>query len=138
VSIRVRAGKSLGLIVLVFEGVVTEEEFERQLGPLIDSPEYTLTPMMLVDMIGAIRGEPSTEFIRRYARRIARNVDDEIQGPAKMAFAAVRDEFFGLGRMYEMLRAESPVEFAVFRSRDEAEQWLGLPIDYEAQLTDVA
>jgi len=54
-----------------------------------------------------------------------------------MALVATRDEFFGLSRMYATLREDSPVEVKVMRSLREAEQWLGLPDDYEAKLTDV-
>jgi len=135
--IRVRASKTLGLVVLILEGVITEEEFDSQVTPLMDLPEYNLMPLTLVDMTKAVRGEAPSEFVRRNARRAARNVDDAIQVPAKMALAADNPEFYGLGRMYEMLRVESPVEIAVFRTRREAERWLGLSSDYETQLTDV-
>jgi hypothetical protein len=37
-----------------------------------------------------------------------------------------------------MLRGASPVEFRVFRSLGEAEQWLGLRPGYEAELGDLS
>ena len=36
---------------------------------------------------------------------------------------------FGMARMYQMLRDESPDEIRIFRNIDEARAWLGLPVD---------
>jgi hypothetical protein len=50
-------------------------------------------------------------------------------GESRLAIVAPRDELFGLGRMYEFLRGDSPVDVRVFRERKEAELWLGLSKD---------
>lgn len=135
--IHVRADKNLGLAVVLFDGVVTTDEFERHLGPLLEDPEYSLMPLTLVDMTLAERAEGPSEVVERHAYRAAKNIDDKIEGEAKMALVATRDEFFGFGRMYSLLRHGSPVEFAMFRSLAEAEQWLGLPENYRAALQEV-
>lgn len=135
--IRVRVGSKLGLIVIVCEGVVTAEELESELAPLIEMPEYSLVPLALVDMTAAERFEGSSEIIRRSARRAAAFVDERVERGARMAIVGTQDEFFGLGRMYEMLRAPSPVEFRVFRTPDEAERWLDLPCGYASELSDL-
>jgi len=135
--IHVRASSELGLAVLVFEGVVTVEEWDRHVAPLVETPEYSLMPLTLVDMTAALRGDGPSDIVRRHSRRAAANIDAKIGSGSKMALVATRDEFFGLSRMYATLREDSPVEVKVMRSLREAEQWLGLPDDYEAKLTDV-
>lgn len=136
-AIRVSVNTDLGLVVLIFEGVVTVEDFASQVGLLVDSPEYALLPLALVDMTATLEGSGAGEIIRQQARRAARNIDAKIDDGAKLALVSTRDEFFGLGRMYQALRDDSPVEVGVFRSRPEAEQWLGLPAGYEEDLTVV-
>lgn len=135
--IRIRASDELSLIVAIFEGVVTGEEFEATVAPLIAQPKYATMRLTLADMTGAVRGDASAEIVRRQARHSSFHVDNNIEGTARLAIAAPSDEFFGLGRMYEMLRGGSPVDVAVFRTLPEAESWLELPDDYEARLTDV-
>jgi hypothetical protein len=135
--IRVRLNAEIGLLVVVFEGVVTAEEFEIQVAPLIDIPAYSQVPLTLVDMTAALRGDGPAEIVRRSARRAEKSVDSDIEAGAKMALVATNDEFYGLGRMYEMLRDGSPLEIAVFRSLSEAEEWLGLPANFENGLVDV-
>lgn len=135
--IRVRTSTELGLVDIVFEGEVTEEEFDRHVTPLVELPEFRLIPLTLVDMTTAIQSDGTSEIVRRHARRAAANIDREIGSGSKLALVATRDLFFGFSRMYEILRDESPVEVGVFRSLPEAIQWLGLPDDYAAQLADV-
>lgn len=134
--IRVRVSKELGLLVAVFEGNVTLEEFERHSAPLIELPEYIRIPLTLVDMSAAVESDAASEMVRRHANKAA-NIDREIVAGAKMALVATRDLFFGFSRMYEILRDDSPLEIQVFRSLPEAEKWLGLPDGYAAQLAEI-
>lgn len=133
-AIHFRASRELGLCVVEFEGVVTAEEFERLLDPLVDDPVYTTMPMTLVDTTEALRVAAPSEVVRRFARRIEAHVDEHVEGLSRLALVATRAEFFGLSRMYEMLRGQSPVEMQVFRSLEAAEAWLGLPENYDKQL----
>jgi len=135
--IRVRASRELGLIVVEFAGVVTTAEVAQHMLPLIDAPEYALMPLTLLDMTAALRLDFSGETVRSYARRVSGNVDEKIEAGARMALVATRDEFFGVGRMYQMLRGRSPVELQVFRDRREAEQWLEMEPGYETRLAPV-
>jgi hypothetical protein len=45
------------------------------------------------------------------------------------AFVTGSEVGFGMARMYQMLRDESPDEIRIFQSIDEARAWLGLPAD---------
>ena len=135
--IRVRTSAELGLVDIVFEGEVTEEEFGRHVTPLVELPDFRLMPLTLVDMTTAVQSDGTSEIVRRHARRAAANIDSEIGSGSKLALVATRDLFFGFSRMYEILRDESPVEVGVFRSVPEAVQWLGLPENYTALLTEI-
>ena len=136
--IHIRAAAELGLFLIAFEGVVDLEEFKRRVAPLAERPELALMPLALLDMTAAEKAVGPSEIVRALAGRAAENVDPSIAAGAKMALVADSDEFFGLGRMYEMLRDPSPVEVRVFRDRGDAEEWLGLPADYMERLEDVA
>lgn len=136
--IRIRHGSALGLIVMVWQGTVTEEEFDRLATLLVESPEYNLSRLTLIDTSAADHFEGSAYPIRRIAHRAAANIDGRIGQGARTAIVATRDELFGLGRMYQTLREPSPIEFRVFRSSVEAEEWLTLPPGYETELTDIA
>ena len=135
--IRVLVSTELGLAVLIFEGIVTTEEFERDVGPLVEAPEYALMPLTLVDTTAALRVDGSSETVRSHARRAEYHIDSEIEPGAKLALVATSSEFFGLGRMYQLSRGDSPVEIGVFRSLSEAEQWLELTDRYEDHLSVV-
>jgi hypothetical protein len=135
--IQIRFSAELGLAVAEFVGVITADEFDERVAPLLGQPQYSLVPLSLVDMMAAERWEAPTERVRRHAEQASQAVDQEIPGAGKLAFAAENDEFFGLSRMYGLLRDGSPVEVSVFRSREEAEAWLGLPSDYRTSLVDI-
>ena len=134
--IRIRMSEQLGLVVVTLEGVVTEDEVRRQLTPLIEVPEVSLLPHLLLDATRAEGASGLTEVVHEGALKAIERIDSRIDPGAKAAIAATRDEFFAYGRMYEQLRGDSPVAFHVFRSLREAEEWLELPEGYEERLRD--
>ena len=134
--IHVRVASEIGLVVIAFEGVVTADEFGAA-GALVEKPEYALLPLGLADTTAATRIDMPSELIRAQARRATQNVDRQIGPGAKMALVASNPEFFGLSRMYELLRGDSPVAMNVFRTLSEAEEWLELPDDYAGRLRSI-
>jgi hypothetical protein len=50
---------------------------------------------------------------------------NDLQQPGKSAWVLPNDEDFGLGRMYEALTNDLPSKNRVFRTMEEALQWLG-------------
>lgn len=132
--ITVSGNVDLGITLLVFEGVVTTEEFERLVIPLLDQPQYTLMQSMLLDTTAASKIETPSSTFERLARDVSERVDRKIGSGARMAIVALQPEFFGLARMYQALRDASPVEVEVFRSHAEAEAWLDLPEGYAERL----
>ena len=70
--------------------------------------------------------QPTSERIRKLANLSA---SMDISTPSKFAIVAPQALPFGLGRMYEMYREmneHSTKEVRVFRTREEALEWLGL------------
>lgn len=53
---------------------------------------------------------------------------DLMTGPARMAIVAAQDLHYGLGRMYAVIREDTPLSrktISVFRTRGDALRWLG-------------
>jgi len=124
-------------VVVIFEGLITSGDFEQKLAPLLDSPRFTRAPLSLFDASELTGIEADSSIIRQVARRATARVDETAAADSRMAVVATNDEAFGLARMYEMLRGDTPVEINVVRSLREAEDWLGLPKGYAAELEEV-
>ncbi len=137
-GIRVLSSTQLGLAVVVLEGFVEGDEFAQSVVPLIGDPGLGLLPKALVDATRAEGTSIESALLHDAAHKARADVDPHLPQPdSKLAIVASSDEFFGLGRMYEMLRGNSKVEIHVFRQLDEAERWLELPAGYGDQLEKV-
>jgi hypothetical protein len=84
----------------------------------------------IVDMTEAGQVEMGTGD--RMIRLAAASAETDIPGhPAKLAIIASEPLHFGLARMYQTYRELDPrstKKVAVFRTRQEALEWLGLPV----------
>jgi len=137
VPIRVRVSDALSFMLIEFDGTVTDEEFRREVLPLVAEPVYNTMRRTLVDATAATDSDARGTLIRNTAWTVASHVDAKIEAGARIAMAAPGDEFFGLGRMYQALRSDSPVEVGVFRELAAAEAWLDLPAGYRDDLTGI-
>jgi hypothetical protein len=125
-------------VVATVRGFVDADMASRELLPLLAKPEISLLPLALLDLTGVEGTSFPSDFVRVAARKAVGEIDPGLTVPdPKMAIVATRDELFGLGRMYGLLR-EGRVEINVFRGLVEAERWLGLPADYALFLEPVA
>lgn len=100
----------------------------RSLGLELERSAAAGDTRLLVDLTAAAASGPSRHEIADFevgaARREAR------RGPGtRVAVVVSADLHFGLARMFQMLRAGSPVEYGVFRSGAEGERWLGVGDD---------
>jgi hypothetical protein len=126
VPVRTRIDRERGLIEIVFDGVVTAAEIEELLSAQVDAPEGgALLPLGLFDTTAMSRADFPTDLLWRMTKRLSESVDPRLSA-GKVAVVATRPEAFGLSRIYQSLRDQSPVEVRVFRERAEAERWLGL------------
>ena len=78
--------------------------------------------------LGISRNELSVGAIRSAAEQWGK-FDPYLEG-AKLALVVARKVDFGLARMYEALRGDSPLRVRVFRNVAPAETWLDLPERY--------
>ena len=120
--IQVRVDETRGLVELVFAGELTDSEFKETVNRYLLEP-FAAFPLGLFDLTDVTVMDVSAESVRNVARRVSLHVDSRLE-EGKLAIVAPRDLLFGMARMYEMLRDDSPVEVRVFRERDEAESWL--------------
>ena len=135
----VRYSKQHGLVVVAMRGFIDAALITHELLPLMSKPELALLPLALLDLTRADGTSAPSDLIRVAARKASQQIDPGLEvRNAKLAIAAVRDEFFGLGRMYGLLRGGDKVEVNVFRSVADAERWLELPLDYAIDLEEIA
>jgi hypothetical protein len=120
--IQVNADESRELVEIVFTGEVTGSEFAELMEKYFHEPSSAL-PLGLFDLSDVTIVDVAAGSVREAARRAEQYVDSRLEG-GKLAIIAPRDLLFGMARMYEILRGDSPVEVRVFRERDEAESWL--------------
>ena len=85
----------------------------------------------LHDYRSVTRIEASGQEITDFANSFRRYDDGGRTEGSNIAFVADMDEVFGLSRMTQMLREDSPPEFQVFRDMAAARKWLGLPVEGE-------
>jgi len=122
--IRVSVDETRGLVEMAVAGELTKSELVKTMDRYFREP-YSTLPLGLFDLSDVTFMDISGDSVRDAARRAAQHVDSRLEG-GKLAIVAPRDVLFGMARMYEILRADSPVEVQVFRGRDEAESWLGI------------
>jgi len=62
-------------------------------------------------------------------RRFAEILEDggRVQNPGRMAILVTSPVAFGMARMFQSYRGDSPIVIQVFRTVDEAREWIGLP-----------
>lgn len=108
-----------GLIVSQASGVVTEDDLREHQTKLRQDPDFDPGYDQLWDFRDVTEISVSSEAIRDLAR--ARSFDPG----ARRALVAVSDVGFGVARMFAALHDDAPEEVQVFRSVEEARDWLG-------------
>jgi hypothetical protein len=121
--IEAKVDEGRGLVEIVVAGEVTESELSEAVDRYF-SESWSALPLGLLDLREVVTADISTPLVREAAIRAEHRVDPRV-GKGKFAIIAARDFLFGMARMYEILRDDSPVEVRVFRDRHEAELWLG-------------
>jgi len=117
------------LVVAKPHGLLKDVEmfsYQRELGARSDARGYN----ELIDMSGVTE----IEFIS--ANRVSELAEyssqmDEPDPPTKLAIVVINDYQYGLGRMYQTFRemaGQSTKNVGVFRSRQEALNWLELKV----------
>ena len=109
------------LVLTACSGRVTVDEMHRNAKRLSSDPDFDSTFSELIDLHECSGTDARLEHLRYFAE------EDDPFSPtnARRAVFASSQFAFGMARMYEALWSEA-ANFAVFRTMEEACQWLGL------------
>lgn len=126
--VRERFDPEANLLVVHLEGAIGDEDLLTYARRVVETPEIPAGHDELIDLRAMeAGGRITTPGLRRVAALFART--DRTPEQSRVAFVASSDVGYGLARMYQAFRSESPLELRVFRSMREARTWLGLPAE---------
>jgi hypothetical protein len=124
-----RVDRALGVVFATASGSLGDEELLDFAQKTANDPEFRSGVHELIDLRAADVSQITSRGLRRAAEIFA--AFDSGPSHARIAFVAPADVVFGLSRMYQAFRSDSPAEIGVFRELHEARAWLGLPPDVE-------
>lgn len=107
----------------VFTGAVGDRELLDAYGSLLAEPDYDPNFDDLVDLRQVSRIEVTRDALARVISMYT--PIDQLGLRTRLAIVAASDFTYGMSRMYELLRGDGvPEEVRVFRSYEEAVEWL--------------
>lgn len=119
---------NLGVVVLRYSGIVDFEEIRNVFDELVQIPSFREGLSLVADFRNSDTPLTADE-VRKLANYALRT--DGKWGATKWALIASKDRTFGLARMYLALTADYQVTTHVFRSAQDADNWLGLGVEME-------
>jgi hypothetical protein len=114
------------LLVIVHEGVVSDDEFLAFYKALYEDSRIDKSLNLLVDLRHTKSSGRSGPAVRELAHFMEGRFIN-IPARPKIAVVAPKDVSFGMARMYDFFSRYKPWDFVVFRAADAALAWLGLP-----------
>ena len=108
-------------------GVLTDRELLAHVRTLTADPRFAQNFCQLGDLRDVTDVQITAATIREMVRL------NPFWAGARRALVVTSDVVFGMARMYQILRDESPDELEIFREMDGALQWLGVD-DEKAEL----
>ena len=124
-----RVDRALGVVFAGATGSINDDDLLDFAQKTANDPEFRSGVHELVDLRAADVTQVTSRGLRRAAEIFA--AFDSGPSHARIALVAPADVVFGLSRMYQAFRSDSPAEIGVFRELSEARVWLGLPPDVE-------
>ena len=115
-----------GVVLTTAHGDVTPSDLDAHARALAASPDRPA--LELVDFTGigtVVLDDVGMDSIRRMAEAL-RRADADRPG-SRLAMVADDEAVFGILRLYAAHREDESIDIAVFRVRDDAIRWLGLP-----------
>ena len=114
------------LLLTVFRGDLTDDDFRAHLLALRSNPRFHRLMRELVDLRAVTAGSVSSAMLSQSARWLLHAPE------ARRAFVAPSDLLFGLFRMYQThLGDVGASQVGVFREIEPALRWLGLTSETE-------
>ena len=108
-------------------GEVTDRELLAHVRALTADPRFARNFHQLADLRDVTGVQVTAATIKEMARL------NPFGAGARRALVVTSDVVFGMARMYQILRDESPDEFEIFRKLDDALLWLEI-IDAKEEL----
>ena len=116
-----RIDTELGIVFSFGTGTVTDEDLLNHQESVGRDPLFHPGMSQLLDGRGVTDVKVTPQGVRSL-------ISVNLYGKgSKRALVAPNDIIFGMARMYELSRIDAEDEFRVFRSIDQAREWLGLP-----------
>lgn len=109
------------LLIMTLVGEVSLDEITVLQSEMATDPRVSECVKCLIDLESSIPVDGSPPWMRR----IAAQTDSE-GSLTQMAIVAPDDLRYGLSRAYEAYINEAPFETHVFKTRAEADEWLGI------------
>jgi hypothetical protein len=101
-------------------GVLTNRELLAHARALTRDPHFAPNFRQLADLRAVTDVQITAATIKEMVRL------NPFWTGARRALVITNDVLFGMARMYQILKDESPDELQIFRNMDDAIQWLGL------------
>ena len=126
---------NLGVIVLRFWGDITYEELQRVFDEVPAMPGFRKGLKLVADGRESRTALTGAEIQRlaHYAKHV-----EAAWGETKWAVLATNDVIYGLVRIYMALTSEYDIQTHVFRSVEQANDWLGLGVEMSELLKPAA
>ena len=117
--------KELKTVFVNAEGVISATDLIENEKKIINDPNFEKGLNTLVDFSNARPAEDVNFQSVNISRKFVESIQ-EVRGQCKWAFVAPNDPAYGVCRMFSTLSDGLSIESAVFRTEDEAKQWLGI------------
>ncbi|RJQ46129.1 MAG: hypothetical protein C4534_03215 [Gaiellales bacterium] len=114
-----------GLILTVAVGTLTDEDIVDMKRRLLADPDYDPGMKELSDIRGVDDFQVTAAGISRFVG--IDEVKSEVVKDHLLAIVASRDVIYGMARMYQSQTQSFKPGVEIFRTMEEAREWLGLP-----------
>ncbi len=118
-AIRLTVDKDNSVFFTAIIGSATIEEMRDYIESLYSHPEIKPDYSHLVDLRETDEVDITSGDVKQLTEL------KFLSAESKLAIVAPLDFYYGMARMYEIFRQDSPVDIQVFRSFTEATEWLG-------------
>ncbi len=115
----------LGVIFLKVDGELRDENVGWWSDTILADPDYRPGMDRLADYSGVTKLSVTTGGLHRLA--MAAQGFDPFRWGRRLAIVVSGETGFGVGRQYQGMRRSSPYEIRLFRSLEDAQEWLGIP-----------
>lgn len=125
-SFDVRVVREEGVVTIAVEGRGAGRDLLKRITPALEESAATGDRRLLLDLRAAQVTELPPADMHSFEIDVVRR--EAMRGAgARAAVLASSDLLFGVARMFQSIRAESPVAYGVFRDPAEAAAWLAAP-----------